>query len=453
MARIFQRSGKWYLDTRDVSGRRRRQVTTATTKRDALLRLAELENKLERQRLGLEARPSDNGMTFAQLAGWWLKHRCPPGSVDRETIRLRCHVVDAQIGQLPLRAVTPAALEALFHEKGRKGLSAGSINKLRAIIRTIFSRATKEGLWIGQNPAALTEHRRVPRRIYETVTAEELPVLLAQLSAEDRGFFAAAAYAGLRRGECAGLRKADVDLERATLTIRASYDSDTTKGGHADVIPIPEPLLPYLTAALGTPGPYLFPWPNGRMRPPGYAAGRVLRGALGRAGLVLGYDHRCRSCKHQGKPHVERHANKVPRACPRCRQKLWPKALPRPLRFHDLRHSCATILLRAGVDIHRVQRILRHASVTTTASTYAHLAVDDLREGFAAAYGPPMADSKPLPAALTGSDGPNQAHAALETTSTADDPSPRSRIPVGILGGRSRDRTCDQRLVRALLYR
>jgi integrase len=453
MARIFQRGGKWYLDARDVSGRRRRQVTTARTKRDALLRLAEIENKHERQRLGLEARPSENDMTFAQLVGWWLANRCPPGSVERETVRLRCHVVQAPIGQLPLRAVTPAALEALFHESERKGLAAGSINKLRAIIRTIFSRATKEGLWIGQNPAALTEHRRVPRRIYETLTTDEVPLLLAQLSAADRGFFAVAAYAGLRRGECAGLRKADVDLELSTLTIRASYDSDTTKGGHADVIPIPEPLLPYLMAALRSPGPYLFPWADGRMRPPGYAAGRVLRGALGRAGLVLGYDHRCRSCKHKGKPHVERHANNAPRACPRCHQRLWPKALPRPLRFHDLRHSCATILLRAGVDIHRVQRILRHASVTTTASTYAHLAVDDLREGFEAAYGQPIAQSEPVPAALTGSDGPNPAHPAQETTSSAGHAPPTSLIPVVLLSGRSRDRTCDQRLVKALLYR
>jgi len=50
------------------------------------------------------------------------------------------------------------------------------------------------------------------------------------------------------------------------------------------------------------------------------------------------------------------------------------------MRFHDLRHVTATLLLRAGVDAHRVQRILRHASVNTTLNTYGRLDVDDLRD-------------------------------------------------------------------------
>ena len=75
---------------------------------------------------------------------------------------------------------------------------------------------------------------------------------------------------------------------------------------------------------------------------------------------------------------------------------MWPKAIPRPLRFHDLRHSCATILLRAGVDIHRVQRILRHASVTTTAGTYAHLEVNDLREGLGLGFGQSQPSIEPM---------------------------------------------------------
>src|SRR5437762_8013812 len=68
---------------------------------------------------------------------------------------------------------------------------------------------------------------------------------------------------------------------------------------------------------------------------------------------------------------------------PTCRAKLWPSAIPRPMRFHDLRHTAATLMLRAGVDAHRVQRILRHASVTTTTDTYGHLTVDDLRDAVA----------------------------------------------------------------------
>jgi integrase len=78
-------------------------------------------------------------------------------------------------------------------------------------------------------------------------------------------------------------------------------------------------------------------------------------------GSWSGWCHSCRRCKARRTPHVERHSDSEERQCPVCQMKLWPIAIPRPLRFHDLRHSCATILLRAGVDIHRVQRILRHA--------------------------------------------------------------------------------------------
>ena len=59
--------------------------------------------------------------------------------------------------------------------------------------------------------------------------------------------------------------------------------------------------------------------------------------------------------------------------------RLHPKALAGELRFNDLRHSEGTMMLRAGADAHRVQRILRHADIRTTLGTYGHLDVEDLR--------------------------------------------------------------------------
>ncbi len=47
--------------------------------------------------------------------------------------------------------------------------------------------------------------------------------------------------------------------------------------------------------------------------------------------------------------------------------------LPRSVRFHDLRHTCATLLLSHGVDVVSVQRFLGHASATTTLDVYGHL--------------------------------------------------------------------------------
>src|SRR5215468_4160311 len=63
----------------------------------------------------------------------------------------------------------------------------------------------------------------------------------------------------------------------------------------------------------------------------------------------------------------------------RAPRRLFCAGVPRPMRFHDLRHSAATLLLRADMDIHRVQRILRHRDAKLTTGTYAHLLVEDLR--------------------------------------------------------------------------
>ena len=69
---------------------------------------------------------------------------------------------------------------------------------------------------------------------------------MAALSPRWRPLFATALYTGMRKGELLGLRKTDVDLDSGLLMVARSYGRDTTKGGHADVIPIAAELAPYL---------------------------------------------------------------------------------------------------------------------------------------------------------------------------------------------------------------
>src|SRR5204862_3516162 len=61
------------------------------------------------------------------------------------------------------------------------------------------------------------------------------------------------------------------------------------------------------------------------------------------------------------------------RRCPSCGILLRAKALPRKFRLHDTRHTTATLLLAAGVDLYAVARILRHSDPKITFETYAHL--------------------------------------------------------------------------------
>ena len=98
--------------------------------------------------------------------------------------------------------------------------------------------------------------------------------------------------------------------------------------------------------------------------------------ALRRAGIVLGYRHKCRK---QGCGHVEPAVDEGVRRCPADGHKLWVTSLVRPIRFHDLRHTTGSLLTMRGANLHSVQRILRHSDPRTTAGTYLHLEPGYLR--------------------------------------------------------------------------
>ena len=102
----------------------------------------------------------------------------------------------------------------------------------------------------------------------------------------------------------------------------------------------------------------------------------ILRRALGRAGIVRFWRHVCR---RRGCRHVEERQEQTERRCPQCQMKLWPKPVVRPIRFHDLRHTTATLLLRSGVPLVVVQKVLRHRDPKLTEAVYGHLATDYLR--------------------------------------------------------------------------
>ena len=458
---ILFRDGRYILRWTDGTGRRRFRVSKAETKTEAKRLLRELERRAERQRFGIDPLPGDTTLTLGEVCEWWLDHRCPPASAKTERLRLGRHVLTKPIGRLPLPRVTTERVEALLADLEKSGTSPASLNKLRSVLHTVFSRARKAQLWVGSNPIADVATRRVAKRAYVTLRADEVPTLLSHVHDEWRNFFAAALYTGLRKGELCGLLKTDVDLPNRTLMVAHSYDRDTTKGGHVDAIPIAEALVPYLEDAIaGSPSAWVFPGADGFMRTEQSDPQKVLRTALARAGMVEGYEHVCRRCKAGGRQgHTTRHPDSALRRCGQCRMKLWPRALPRRMRFHDLRHGTATILLRAGVDSHRVQRILRHTDIRVTLGTYGHLQVEDLRDAVnritprTRAVALNSQAFEPKSVANLASRGEFSVQAAKPTPQHAALDLENLREIRELQSGRSRVRTCDPCRVKAVLYR
>src|SRR5205085_1772723 len=125
-----------------------------------------------------------------------------------------------------------------------------------------------------------------------------------------------------------------------------------------------------------SPGELVFPGVAGRMMRRDVALDRILRRALGRAGVVVGYDHRCR---RHGCGFRERHSDVGADRCPRCSYQLYAKPIPRHVRFHDLRHTTVTLLLKDGVSLAVAQKVARHSDPKLTAEIYGHLEIADVR--------------------------------------------------------------------------
>ncbi len=378
MASPYPKDGKWYLRWKDEAGHWRGKVSTARTKAEARQLQAQLERKAEHVRLGVEPPlPEDGGGSLAELLRWWLDTYSKPlaSHVSNESA-IRVHFLASDLAQLPLTAVTPGRIESFLQAKSSK-VSPQMVNHLRGYLCRAFNTARRAGRWPGPNPVQDVRKRKIPRRKPDYLRPHEVPLLLRALDPRWRPLFATAIYTGLRKGELLALRKADVDLARQMLTVARSHDRDTTKGGHADGIPIATELVPFLRVAItASPSGLVFPRKDGSMMRRDVNLEVTLRRALGRAGVVEGYKHVCR---RKGCGHSEAATDQEQRRCPKDKRKLWVKPVVRPIRFQDLRHTTASLLIMSGANLPAVQRILRHSDPKITTEVYAHLAPEYLR--------------------------------------------------------------------------
>lgn len=161
---------------------------------------------------------------------------------------------------------------------------------------------------------------------------------------------------GIRRGEIVGLRRTDIDLENRVLLVRQQVQrrrrvlcNDETKGHRSRAIPLPAMRLTPLR------------WHRMRQKATYKAASTEWTAA--------GYVFATRS----GRP-VE------PRNVHRSFVRVSEAAGLRPIRLHDARHGCATLLTAAGVAPRVVMEILGHSQISLTMDVYTHVVQDTQRE-------------------------------------------------------------------------
>jgi len=105
-----------------------------------------------------------------------LEKRCPEASRrGGATAGLTKLVIRGEVGAIPLARLRSHHLDDLLHQRQAAGAAPATLNNLRALLRTVFAKAKKAGRWFGDNPVDSIERRKVPKRVYRTLSPEQIP--------------------------------------------------------------------------------------------------------------------------------------------------------------------------------------------------------------------------------------------------------------------------------------
>jgi integrase len=350
---------RWYvvLDVGiDGNGRRRQKWHGGfRTRREAEVARAKLVNDVHTGSYVVPGRVT--------LSDWiresWLpmtETRVKPSTFDSYRRNMESHVLP-QLGRKPLQQLTPPMLNALYAQlaitrDGRKALSAKTISYIHTTLHKALEDAVDAGL-VARNVADRAKPPRPSRRSTTGVQAWG-PHELASFLDHVRGtrlqaIWRLASMTGMRRGEILGLRWSDLDLEAARVSVRhavvavayATIES-TPKSHNARVID-----LDYET--------------NEQLR------AHRLRQQDERSEWGRDYqDHDLVVCKENGEPIH-------PHTFSQLFERLLRNAGLRRIRLHDLRHTHATLALKAGVPVKVISERLGHESPAFTLKQYAHV--------------------------------------------------------------------------------
>jgi integrase len=344
-----EKRGEWVgtLHLGYEGGHRVRRVVYAQTYAEARRKLTEARHAVEQ---GLPKAPAR--LTVATFIEQYLAAAEPnlrPRTFARYRELLRLHVIPV-IGAVPLAKLTPQQVQTLLSGMER---SPRTIVYVRAVLRRALSYAVRWG-HVARNVAAMTDAPHVTQAEVSILAPVDARRFLDSLRGTRlEALYTVALAVGLREGEAFGLQWPDLDLDIGTLTVRRSVIR--LKGGPR----FAEPKTPRSRRTIALPSVAVAALREHRKR---QLEERLITGERWQ-GETWGPLVFCRTI---GTP-------------------LWPADvladlhrhlananLPR-LRFHDLRHSAASLMLAQGVPARVAMETLGHSTIATTSNIYQHV--------------------------------------------------------------------------------
>jgi integrase len=359
------------------NGKPRRKVYTAATR-------AEVQERLKRalgdQQLGLPI--VGERETVGKFLKHWIEHvaknRVRPSTLESYRWITEKHLIP-NLGRLSLAKLSPQEVQAFLNDRLKSGrqphpkrtkaktydnaqepierqaladlsLTPRTIQHIHATLRTALNQALKWNL-VARNVATLVDGPHVSRTEVLPYTPAEAKKLLQALR-DDRleALYSAAMAVGLRQGEALGLRWSDIDFLAGTLSVRNALQRVDGKLQLVEVkfrksrrtITMPKVAIDALTKHRASQEQER-QFAGSRWRETGFVFTTTIGTPLDGSTVT----HRF--------------------------QQALKAAKLRRIRFHDLRHTCATLLLAQGVHPRVIMEILGHSQIAITMNLYAHV--------------------------------------------------------------------------------
>ena len=336
--------GRWEL--RVFDGVRQRSFYGAT-KADALAGPQRIVNREHRK-----AATVTNASVETFFRQWLdaTRQTVKPATWRKYDSAIRLHALPT-LGRLRLTDVRPDHLTALYADLARHGLGGTSVHHVHVILGTGFEAAMTQGL-LASNPSRRVKAPRVNEKSWTILSREDAARLL-RAARGDRleALYALALTTGMREGELLALRWRDIDIDRATLSVRGTVVKSLA-GKY--VIGSPKTGAARRTVSLGASAVSSLCAARAAAVVRAVATADDVRDAFifpaERGGIMAGGNL------------VNRHFHPL----------LIRAGLP-SMRFHDLRHTAITHMLEDGVNAVTVSRVVGHASVAVTLGQYGHV--------------------------------------------------------------------------------
>ncbi|MFW6015120.1 MAG: tyrosine-type recombinase/integrase [bacterium] len=353
------------IGTDPVTGKQKRKYVYGDTKNETVKKLTELKHKLF---TGTYIEPSN--MKLSEWLNRWIEGR--KSSITYSTYinykgKIDNHI-NPEIGNIKLKDLQARQVQDLLNNKfeyGRLdnngGLSARTVKYIYQTLHAALEQAIKERLMLTNVCKAVELPKKQKEKELNTWTKEQVNIFLD--TAKNYCYYSIfylALNTGMRRGELIGLKWKDIsfdkkriDVKRQIIRTSEGLVSKTVKTSAGNrVIPLLDEVIKFLNSH--------------KIKQSEYK-------------LALGEEYNKKddlvSCNEDGTPIT-------PRSLLRVYKQIIKEAELPDIRFHDLRHTFATLFIEAGGAIKTLQQILGHSSITITIDTYVSL-TDEMLNGAA----------------------------------------------------------------------